>query len=529
MNCNMAKRTSKAKVEKSIEAQLWDSANKLRGNIEASEYKHVVLSLIFLKYAGVRFERQHAMLVGKYGEVIAEMPQGYAKDNVFYLPEHCRWSYIMEHAKESNIAQIIDKALLDIESSNKSLQGALPVNYYSGLGIDAAKLGSLLDIVNDMEKHMDDSNDFFGRVYEYCLSNFALQEGKGKGEYYTPKSIVNLIAEMIEPYKGKVYDPCCGSGGMFVQSSRFIEAHGGNRRDISVYGQEYTLTTYKLAKMNLAIRGIAANLGEKAASTFQQDQHKAEKFDYIMANPPFNQKDWREPTELLDDPRWKGFKTPPTSNANYAWILNIYSKLSTDGVAGFLLANGALSGDGDEKEIRATLVGSEHDAVEAIVILPRNMFYTTDISVTLWILNRNKKARTVNVNGEIRQYRDRTGEILFMDLRTWGEPYEKKYTAFSDEDIKRAASKFHQWQRADLGEYQDVPEFCKSVKASDLKDSSLVPSKYIEFINKDRDVNYEEKMATLQNELGVLMKEEVKSRQAVLNVFKELGFKISLD
>lgn len=333
MNCNMAKRTSKAKVEKSIEAQLWDSANKLRGNIEASEYKHVVLSLIFLKYAGVRFERQHAMLVGKYGEVIAEMPQGYAKDNVFYLPEHCRWSYIMEHAKASNIAQIIDKALLDIESSNKSLQGALPVNYYSGLGIDAAKLGSLLDIVNDMEKHMDDSNDFFGRVYEYCLSNFALQEGKGKGEYYTPKSIVNLIAEMIEPYKGKVYDPCCGSGGMFVQSSRFIEAHGGNRRDISVYGQEYTLTTYKLAKMNLAIRGIAANLGEKAASTFQQDQHKAEKFDYIMANPPFNQKDWREPTELLDDPRWKGFKTPPTSNANYAWILNIYSKLSTDGVA----------------------------------------------------------------------------------------------------------------------------------------------------------------------------------------------------
>ena len=282
----MAKRTSKAKVEKSIEAQLWDSANKLRGNIEASEYKHVVLSLIFLKYAGVRFERQHAMLVGKYGEVIAEMPQGYAKDNVFYLPEHCRWSYIMEHAKASNIAQIIDKALLDIESSNKSLQGALPVNYYSGLGIDAAKLGSLLDIVNDMEKHMDDSNDFFGRVYEYCLSNFALQEGKGKGEYYTPKSIVNLIAEMIEPYKGKVYDPCCGSGGMFVQSSRFIEAHGGNRRDISVYGQEYTLTTYKLAKMNLAIRASAANLGEKAASTFQQDQHKAEKFDYIMANPP---------------------------------------------------------------------------------------------------------------------------------------------------------------------------------------------------------------------------------------------------
>lgn len=203
------------------------------------------------------------------------------------------------------------------------------MNYYSSLGIDAAKLGSLLDVVNDMEKHMDEDNDFFGRVYEYCLSNFALQEGKGKGEYYTPKAIVNLIAEMIEPYKGKVYDPACGSGGMFVQSSRFIENHNGNKRDISVYGQEYTLPTYKLAKMNLAIRGISANLGEKAASTFQNDQHIGEKFDYIMANPPFNQKEWREPSELLDDPRWKGFAVPPTSNANYAWILDIFSKLST--------------------------------------------------------------------------------------------------------------------------------------------------------------------------------------------------------
>lgn len=245
--------------------------------------------------------------------------------------------------------------------------------------------------------------------------------------------------------------------------------------------------------------------------------------------PPFNQKDWRETNELLDDPRWKGFKTPPISNANYAWILNIYSKLSTDGMAGFLLANGALSGDGDEKEIRNTLVGKDHDAVEAIVILPRNMFYTTDISVTLWILNRNKKARTVNVNGEMRQYRDRTGEILFMDLRTWGEPYEKKYVAFSEDDIKKAAAKFHQWQRTDLGEYQDEPEFCKAVKVEDLKDSSLVPSKYIEFVNKGGDENYEEKMASLQKELSLLMREEEKSRKAVLDVFKELGFEIDIE
>lgn len=525
----MAKKaTAKPKIEKSIETQLWESANKLRGNIEASEYKHVVLSLIFLKYAGVRFERQYNKLKEQYGdmaETVCNMPMSYAKDNVFYLPEECRWSYIMENAKQPNIPQIIDKALSDIEKSNKQLTGAMPVNYYSQVGIDPAKLGSLIDTINDMEKHMDDSNDFFGRVYEYCLSNFALQEGKGKGEYYTPKAIVNLITEMIEPYKGKVYDPACGSGGMFVQSSKFIEAHGGNRRDISVYGQEYTLTTYKLAKMNLAIRGISANLGEKAASTFQDDQHKAEKFDFIMANPPFNQKDWREPSELLDDPRWAGFKTPPTSNANYAWILNIFSKLSTNGIAGFLLANGALSGDGDEKAIRKALI-EEHDAIEAIVILPRNMFYTTDISVTLWIMNRNKHARTATVNGELRHYRERQNEILFMDLRSWGEPFEKKFTTFSQNDIEKAAECFHRWQRTDMGTYEDVPEFCKSVKTADLKDASLVPSKYIEFVNRTDTVGYEEKMATLQAELKQLFKEEEESRKAVMEVFKELGYEL---
>jgi len=525
----MAKRTtSKPKVEKSIETQLWESANKLRGNIEASEYKHVVLSLIFLKYAGVRFERQEKKLRESYGDVadmVCEMPASYGKDNVFYLPVHCRWDHIMKHAKQPDIAQIVDKALADIEKENPQLKGAMPVNYYTQVGIDPAKLGSLIDTINDMEKHMDDSNDFFGRVYEYCLSNFALQEGKGKGEYYTPKAIVNLITEMIEPYKGKVYDPACGSGGMFVQSSKFIEAHGGNRRDISVYGQEYTLTTYKLAKMNLAIRGISANLGEKAASTFQDDQHKAEKFDFIMANPPFNQKDWRETNELTDDPRWNGFKTPPTSNANYAWILNIFSKLSTNGIAGFLLANGALSGDGDEKAIRKALI-ENHDAVEAIVILPRNMFYTTDISVTLWILNRNKHARTVTVNGEQRQYRERAGEILFMDLRTWGEPFEKKYTTFSQADIEKAAECFHRWQRTDMGAYEDVPELCQSVKTTDLKDVSLVPSKYIEFVNRDDYAGYEETMARLQKELKELFAQEEESKKAVQKVFEELGYTI---
>ena len=516
----------KQKEQKSLEAQLWDSANKLRNNVEPSEYKHVVLSLIFLRYAGFRFEKQHAMLKEQFGDMIAEMPLSYTKDNVFYLPEKCRWDYIMANAKQSNIAKIIDEALADIEKHNKPLEGALPSNYYTTLGIDASRLGSLLDIINDMDKHMADDADLFGRVYEYCLSNFALQEGKGKGEYYTPKSIVNLIAEMIEPYKGKIYDPCCGSGGMFVQSGKFIEAHGGNKKNISVYGQESVTATYKLAKMNLAIRGISADLGEKAASTFQDDQHKAEKFDFIMANPPFNQKDWREPTELLNDPRWDGFKVPPTSNANYAWILNIYSKLSNNGIAGFLLANGALSGDGDEKEIRKTLLSSVHDAVEAIIILPRDMFYTTNISVTLWILNRNKKARNTVIGGESRQYRDRTGEILFMDLRTWGEPFEKKFIRFSEDDIKKAALRFHQWQRTDLGEYCDEPEFCKSMKVEDLEDYSLVPSKYIEFKERGESVGYEEKISQLQIELSKLYQEESISRQKVLTVFKEFGCEI---
>jgi len=245
-----------------------------------------------------------------------------------------------------------------------------------------------------------------------------------------------------------------------------------------------------------------------------------------MANPPFNQKDWREPTELLNDPRWDGFKVPPTSNANYAWILNIYSKLSNNGIAGFLLANGALSGDGDEKEIRKTLLSSVHDAVEAIIILPRDMFYTTNISVTLWILNRNKKARNTVIGGESRQYRDRTGEILFMDLRTWGEPFEKKFIRFSEDDIKKAALRFHQWQRTDLGEYCDEPEFCKSMKVEDLEDYSLVPSKYIEFKERSESVGYEEKISQLQIELSQLFQEESISRQKVLTVFKEFGCEI---
>ena len=323
----MARTAAKPKKEVSMEEALWKSADKLRGSVEPAEYKHVVLSLFFLKFASDKFEAQRAKIIANGQEKFADMVAFYTKDNVFFLPPECRWSYIMENAKQEDIALKIDTALYTIEKTNPALKGALPDNYYSRLGIDTAKLASLLDEINKINTD-DQENDIIGRVYEYFLGKFALAEGKGKGEFYTPKCIVNLIAEMIEPYSGILYDPCCGSGGMFVQSVKFVEAHRGNKKNISIYGQEYTSTTYKLAKMNLAIRGISANLGEQAANTFTNDQHKDLKADFIMANPPFNQKEWRGDGELVDDPRWDGYEVPPTSNANYGWILNIVKRVN---------------------------------------------------------------------------------------------------------------------------------------------------------------------------------------------------------
>jgi type I restriction enzyme M protein len=328
---------------------------------------------------------------------------------------------------------------------------------------------------------------------------------------------------------GTPIDPCCGSGGMFVQSIKFVEAHAGNKKNVSVYGQELTNTTYKLAKMNLAIRGISANLGEQAADTFMNDQHKDLKADFIMANPPFNQKDWRAENELVDDPRWDGYEVPPTSNANYGWILNIVSKLSQNGIAGFLLANGALSDSGTEYEIRKQLI--KNNLVEAIIILPRNLFYTTDISVTLWILNRNKKARTIQQNGKIKNYRNREREILFMDLRQMGSPYEKKYVELTEEDRKKVTDVFHAWQQEGYEEtYQNVPEFCYSASYEEVeeKDFTLVPSRYIEFVNRDENIDFDSKMKGLQTELTDLLKQEEQSTQDLLGVFKELGYEIKL-
>ena len=513
--------------EKSIEETLWQSCDKLRGSVEPAEYKHVVLSLIFLKFASDKFEERRKELIAEGKEKYVEMKDFYTMKNVFFLEEKSRWSYIIKNAKQNDISLKIDTALNTIEKNNPTLKGALPDNYFSRIGLDKTKLASLLDNINDIDTLKDKEQDIVGRVYEYFLSKFALKEGKGKGEFYTPKSIVQLIAEMIEPFEGKIYDPCCGSGGMFVQSIKFIESHNGSKKEISIYGQEYTNTTYKLAKMNLAIRGISSNLGEKAADTFANDQHKDLKADYIMANPPFNLKDWRGENELLDDPRWMGYEVPPKSNANYGWILNMVSKLSENGVAGFILANGALSGGGEEYKIRRKLI--ENNLVEAIIIIPRNTFYTTDISVTLWILNKNKKERTAHINSTDKNYRKREKEILFMDLRRWGSEYEKKYVQLTEQDIENVALNYHNWQQKDYKTtYKDVPEFCKSVSFEDLKANnfSLVPSKYIEFVDKDSGIDFDTEMKRIQKDFKTLLQEEKESQNQLINAFKVLGYEL---
>lgn len=530
---------AKAKVEKSLEASLWDACNKLRGSVEPSEYKHVMLSLIFLKYANDRFDEQRKLMISKRQSAYLEMVPFYTRDNIFFIPECARWEFLMSQSKQPDLAITVDTALHEVEKANPTLEGALPDNYYSRLGIDAAKLGSLLDILDKVDLNKEKDKDVFGRIYEYFLSHFALQEGKGKGEYFTPKSVVALLCELIEPYHGKVYDGAHGSGGMFVQSAKFVEEHKGNKKDISVYGQEYTATTLKLSKMNLAIRGISANFGQ-ATSTLTNDQHPDLKADFALMNPPFNQKDWRNPGEHEDDPRWEGYKVPPVSNANYAWILNMVSKLGQDGTGCLILANGALSADGDEYEIRKQLV--KNDLIEAIITLPRNMFYTTDISVTVWVFNKNKKARTTTSG---RKLRNREQEVLFMDLRQKGHPYEKKYIEFTKEDLTEFAGIFHNWQDENADDlYENIKEYCHSAKTEnkylteeerrnnvntiEKQGYDLITSKYIPFEKVENDFNYDEEMRKIQKELSSLLKEEESSKKELLKVLEELGYGIKL-
>lgn len=477
----MARKKAVPKNNKGFEESLWDSANRLRGSVESSEYKHVVLSLIFLKFVSDKFEERRAQLMAEGKEQYADMVEFYTMKNIFYLPEASRWSHIQQHAKQGDIAVRIDSALTAVEKSNASLRGALPDNYFSRLGLDGSKLAALIDAINNIDTVADKEEDVVGRVYEYFLGKFAASEGKLGGEFYTPKCVVNLIAEMIEPYKGKIYDPCCGSGGMFVQSLKFVQSHHGNTRDISVYGQEFTATTYKLAKMNLAVRGLSANLGEVPADTFFKDQHPDLKADYIMANPPFNMKAWRAADELVNDSRWDGFETPPTGNANYAWILHMVSKLSEHGVAGFVLANGSMSTNTKgEGAIRQKLV--ENDLVDCMIALPGQLFFTTQIPVCLWFLTKNKKADNE------RGFRNREGETLFIDARKIGSMINRTQKELLPDDIAAIAKTYHAWRsepdgqdKSKDGGYEDQAGYCKSATLEDMRkhDYVLTPGRYV--------------------------------------------------
>ncbi|MFW2351887.1 N-6 DNA methylase [Aliarcobacter butzleri] len=497
-----------SKNQKSMEETLWESANKLRGSVESSEYKHIVLGLIFLKFVSDTFEERREKLLEEGKEAFIDMVEFYTMENVFYLPTESRWSYIKQNAKQDDIALKIDTALATIEKNNPSLKGALPDNYFSRLNLDVSKLSSLIDTINNINTIEDKGHDVVGRVYEYFLGEFALAEGKLGGQFYTPKSIVNLLANMIEPYKGKIYDPACGSGGMFIQSLKFIEAHKGNKKDISIYGQEFTATTYKLAKMNLAIRGISANLGAVPADTFFKDQHPDLKADYIMANPPFNQKEWRGVNELLDDPRWAGYSVPSTSNANYAWILHMLSKLSENGIAGFVLAKGSLtSNSSNEGEIRKQLI--ENNLVDCIVNLPAKLFFNTQIPACLWFIKKNRT----------------TKDILFIDARNLGHLINRKNKDFSPEDIEQVASTYHNWKLIGSGtsvpqnsKYEDIKGFCKSASLEEVRELNyvLTPGRYVGLEENEDEFDFKERFESLQNELMKQMKEEQSLNDRIL-------------
>ncbi len=546
---------SSASNNTNFEETLWDTANKLRGSVESSEYKHVVLSLIFLKFISDKFEdKRQALIDGGMGDFIDQV-EFYMQDNVFYLPEEARWTFIKKNMKQDDIAVKIDTALHTVEKNNPSLKGALPENYFSRLGLVTSKLASLIDTINNIDTAASEcemtEEDLVGRVYEYFLGKFASSEGKGGGEFYTPKSVVALIAEMIEPYKGKIYDPCCGSGGMFVQSLKFIDSHKGNRKDISIYGQEYTNTTYKLAKMNLAVRGISGNLGEVAGDSFFKDQHPDLKADFIMANPPFNQKQWRSDSELVDDGRWAGFDVPPTGNANYAWIMHMISKLSENGTAGFVLANGSMSSNtSGEGAIRQKII--EQDLVDCMIALPGQLFYTTQIPVCLWFITKNKKGTAgydvqgnTNVAGAGRTgaTRNRQGETLFIDAREMGSMISRTNKELTTDDIAEIARTYHEWKKLD-GDYQDIAGFCASVPLDDdvqgstsdvegrkprtsikANDYVLTPGRYVGAAEiEDDGVPFEVKMKELSQTLYSQMEQAEELDKAIRQNLEVLGY-----
>jgi type I restriction enzyme M protein len=504
-----------------FETQLWAAADKMRGHMDASEYKHVVLGLIFLKYISDAFQAKYDDLKAreKKDHTDPEDRDEYAADNVFWVPKNARWEKLQAGAKQPSIGKVIDDAMVAIEKENPSLKGVLSKDY-ARPSLDKTRLGELIDIISNigLGDKASKSKDILGRVYEYFIQEFAAAEGKAGGEFFTPQCIVKLLVRMIEPYKGRIYDPCCGSGGMFVQSEKFVEEHGGKLGDIAVYGQESNPTTWRLAKMNLAIRGLDANLGPHNADSFHNDLHKDLKADFILANPPFNMSDWGG-DRLRDDVRWK-YSAPPVNNANYAWIQHFIHHLSPSGVAGFVLANGSMSTSTNvEFEIRKNMI--EADLVDCMIAMPGQLFYTTQIPVCLWFTARNKK------NGK---FRNRQGETLFIDARKMGTLKDRVHRDLSDEEIDKIANTYHAWRgEKDAGKYKDIAGFCMSVTTDKIKshDYVLTPGRYVgaEEVVDDGEP-FDQKMKRLAGQLAEQFNESEKLEKEIRKNLKGIGYEL---
>lgn len=516
-----------------FETELWRAADALRSNMDAAEYKHVVLGLIFLKYISDAFEEHRIKLEADRSEgADPEDPDEYRAVNIFWVPKEARWSHLKANARQPTIGKLVDDAMLAIERDNPSLKGVLPKDY-AHPRLDKQRLGQLIDLIGDigLGDKANRSKDILGRVYEYFLSQFAGAEGKKGGQFYTPRCVVQLLVEMLRPYKGRVYDPCCGSGGMFVQSEKFVEAHGGRIGDISIYGQESNHTTWRLAKINLAIRGIDGNLGKEHADSFHRDLHPDLKADYVLANPPFNDSDWGG-ERLKDDKRWK-FGIPPAGNANFAWVQHFIYHLAPTGLAGFVLANGSMSSNqAGEGEIRKSII--EADLVDCMVALPGQLFYSTQIPVCLWFIARDKKNS---------RFRDRRGETLFIDARKLGTLIDRVHRELTYDDISKIADTYHAWRGDNVGAdlrvspdaqantqvrtYEDIPGFCKSATTDDIRGHNyiLTPGRYVGAAEVEDDGEpFEEKMAKLTAALREQTEQAKKLDQLIWANLEDIGY-----
>ncbi|WP_433935304.1 N-6 DNA methylase [Sorangium cellulosum] len=501
-----------------FEEKLWLAADKLRGSLDPAEYKHVVLGLIFLKYISDAFEAKHAALVAE-GEDAEDRDQ-YLAENIFWVPPKTRWSALQKQAKQPEIGVLIDQAMDAIERENSSLRQTLPRDY-ARPALDKHRLGELIDLLSGVELHeaLNRTKDVLGRVYEYFLSKFASAEGRLGGDFYTPQSVVRVMVEMIEPLKGRVFDPCCGSGGMFVQSEKFLDAHGGKAGDISIFGQEFNATTWRLAKMNLAIRGIEANLGNTWADSFRNDLHKALKAEYVLANPPFNVSDWGG-DKLREDARWE-YGTPPVGNANFAWMQHILRHLSPErGVGAVVMSNGSMSSmQSGEGTIRQKMV--EADVVDCMVAMPGQLFYATQIPVCIWVFATNKAAPP---------FRKRKGEVLFIDARKLGTVVDRVHRELSDEEIARIARTYHAWRgEKGAGTYADKPGFCKAATRDEIASQGyvLTPGRYVGAEAAEEDGEpFEEKMTRLTATLAEQFAAGRRLEKQIMENLGSLGFEL---